>query len=232
MNIAVIPARGGSKRIPRKDIRPFRGKPIIAYSIEAAKASGLFERIIVSTDDPETAKVAEEWGCEVHFMRPAHLAGDHTVTAAVILRALQWVIDAELTSTHIFCLHATSPFMLSKDIQQALELMTTHEADHCFPLVHHSALILRALKRDDQGRVQMFHPENRDVRLQDLEPAYYDAGQFYWRLSDALLRNVPVFSERSIGLVIPQWRVCDIDTPEDWRRAELMHEVLERGEFS
>lgn len=232
MNIAVIPARGGSKRVPRKNIRPFRGKPIIAYSIEAAKASGLFERIIVSTDDPEVAEVAKEWGAEIPFMRPAHLADDHTVTAAVILHALQWAMDAGLAPTHVCCLYATAPFMLSKDIQQALELMTAQEADHCFPLAHHSAPIQRALKRDDQGRVQMFHPENRDVRSQDFEPAYYDAGQFYWSLSDALLQNVPVFSNSSIGLVIPQWRICDIDTLEDWRRAELMHEVLERGEFS
>ena len=225
MNIAIIPARGGSKRIPRKNIKTFAGKPMIAYAIGAAKASGLFEHVLVSTDDAEIAAIAKEWGAEVPFTRPADLANDYTATVPVIAhgveacKALGWAFD------RVCCIYPAVPFVQSQDLVQALALLQSSGADYCFPVTEFPSAVQRALQRTTEGRMQPFYPEFELARTQDLEPAYFDAGQFYWGRAAAWLRN-PRLHSSGVGHVIPAWRVVDIDTAEDWRRAELTYRLL------
>jgi pseudaminic acid cytidylyltransferase len=221
MNIAVIPARGGSKRIPRKNIKAFGGKPMIAYAITAAKNSGLFEHVVVSTDDAEIATIANEWGAETPFVRPAELANDFTATVPVVAQAIQaceelgWVFD------NVCCIYPGVPFIEVADLQGAIKHLDTRSAEYCFPVAEFPSAIQRALKRNSDGEIQPFYPEFQLTRTQDLEPAYFDAGQFYWGKKKAWLRNPRIHSS-GIGYVIPSWRVVDIDTPEDWERAELL----------
>jgi pseudaminic acid cytidylyltransferase len=225
MNIAVIPARGGSKRIPRKNIKVFAGKPMIAHAISAAKTSGLFEHVIVSTDDDEIARIARAWGAETPFVRPPELADDHTPTAPVIAHAitvceaLGWKIDQAC------CIYPSAPFIQADDLRNALELLNASQADYCLPVTEFPSAIQRALKRSKTGRLSPFHPEYELTRTQDLESAYHDAGQFYWGSRQAWLSNPRIHSS-GVGLVIPKWRVIDIDTPDDWQRAEMFHQAL------
>jgi pseudaminic acid cytidylyltransferase len=225
MNIAIIPARGGSKRIPRKNIRLFAGKPMIAHAIIAAKASGLFDHVVVSTDDAEITRIANEWGAETPFVRPLALADDHTPTVPVIAHAitaceaLGWNIDRAC------CIYPGVPFIQVDDLRSALELLETSGADYAFPITDFPSAIQRALKRNSASRVSPFYPEHELTRTQDLEPAFHDAGQFYWGTRQAWLDNPRIHSS-SAGLVIPNWRVVDIDTPDDWQRAEIFHRAL------
>jgi pseudaminic acid cytidylyltransferase len=225
MRIAIIPARGGSKRIPRKNIKDFCGKPMIAYAINAAKESGFFEHVVVSTDDEEIAEIANAWGAETPFIRPAELANDHTATVPVIAhaieacRALGWKFD------QVCCIYPGVPFIQIEDLKGALECMNNGEVDYCFPVTEYPSAIQRALKRLSNGKMQPFHPEFEIMRTQDLEPAYYDAGQFYWGKVDAWIKN-PKIHSNSLGYAIPNWRVVDIDTPEDWERAVILSQVI------
>jgi len=231
MKIAVIPARGGSKRIPRKNIREFAGKPMIAHAISAAKQLGLFEHVIVSTDDDEIARIAREWGAETPFTRPAELADDHTPTVPVIAhaitacQALGWRID------YACCIYPGVPFIRGDDLKRALELLQTSQAAYCFPVTEFPSAIQRALRRLPNGQMQPLYPEYELTRTQDLERAYHDAGQFYWGKPDAWLSNNKIHRS-GVGLPIPNWRVVDIDAPEDWRRAELMYAVFNEGNSS
>lgn len=228
MNIAVIPARAGSKRIPGKNIRFFSGKPMIAYAIEAAKNSGLFAHVIVSTDDPKIAAIACQYGAEIPFMRPSELADDHTPTVPVIAHAIDACESLGWCAEMICCIYPGVPFIQTADIQTARSLLqATSEADYCFPVTDFSSAIQRALRRDTTGRLQPFFPEFELVRTQDLEPAYHDAGQFYWGHRHAWMHN-PSIHGSGVGLVIPSWRVVDIDTPEDWLRAEMVHKSFKR----
>jgi len=221
MNIAIIPARGGSKRIPRKNIKLFDGKPMIAHAITAAMASRLFDHIVVSTDDDEIADIAREWGAEAPFSRPIDLANDHTATIPVIshgihaCRALGWSFE------HVCCIYPGVPFIQTEDLREALALLLQEGADYSFPVTEFSSAIQRALRRLDDGRMQPFYPEFEATRTQDLEPAYHDAGQFYWGKVEAWLQATSIYN-RGIGYLIPHWRVVDIDTPEDWFRAEML----------
>jgi pseudaminic acid cytidylyltransferase len=225
MNIAIIPARGGSKRIPRKNIKEFCGKPMIAYAIMAAKESGLFDHIIVSTDDEEIAQIAKEWGAETPFVRPEELANDYTATVPVIAHAIEacqkigWVFD------DVCCIYPNVPFIQTSDLRGALECMRNGDADYCFPVTEYPSAVQRALKRLSDGKIQPFYPEFEKIRTQDLEPAYYDAGQFYWGKSQAWLTNPKIHSD-GLGYTIPNWRVVDIDTPEDWERAEIFAPMI------
>ncbi|MCG8993028.1 pseudaminic acid cytidylyltransferase [Laribacter hongkongensis] len=226
MNIAVIPARGGSKRIPRKNIRSFSGKPMIAYAIEAAKDCGLFSHVVVSTDDPEIAAIACQYGADIPFVRPTELADDHTPTVPVIAHAIAACESFGWHSEMVCCIYPGVPFIQTEDIQAAMALLqVTPEADYCFPVTEFSSAIQRALRRDATGQLQSFFPEFELVRTQDLDPAYHDAGQFYWGRRRAWLDN-PYIHGSGVGLVIPGWRVVDIDTPDDWQRAEMMHKSL------
>lgn len=226
MKIAVIPARGGSKRIPRKNIKEFCGQPMIARTIEAAKASGCFDAVIVSTDDDEITDVATQYGAEVPFKRPDKLADDHTPTIPVIKHAVQWYEANVKPVDFVCCLYATAPFLDAKDIQRGLSLLQDSDADYAFSVTSYGFPIQRALRMSDTGRVSMFQPKHFGTRSQDLAEAWHDAGQFYWGTSSAWTSEKPLFSEQSLAVPLPRHRVQDIDTPEDWARAEWLFKAL------
>jgi pseudaminic acid cytidylyltransferase len=226
MNIAIIPARGGSKRIPRKNIRIFAGKPMIAHAITAARTSGLFDRIVVSTDDEEIGVIAREWGAETPFIRPSELANDYTPTVPVIAHSIQACQALGWSFDGVCCIYPGVPFIRNEDLLGTFALFQESSADYCFPVTEFPSAIQRALKRDDKGKMLTFYPQYELTRTQDLESAYYDAGQFYWGRASSWQNNPMVYSN-GIGYVIPNWRVVDIDTPEDWFRAELLFKAFQ-----
>ena len=228
MNLALIPARGGSKRIPRKNIRSFRGRPMIAWSINAARAAGCFDRIIVSTDDEEIAALARSHGAEVPFLRPAYLADDLATTQSVVLHAIQWCEQQSLVPQAVCCLYATAPFMQPADLMAGRQLLEqSPSGSFVFTATSFSFPIQRAIQIDAAGRSAMFYPEHFNTRSQDLEEAFHDAGQFYWARPEAWTANLNVFDDGR-PLILPRWRVQDIDTEEDWIRAEFLHQLLEQ----
>lgn len=227
MKVAIIPARGGSKRIPRKNIREFCGKPMIAWSIEAALKSGSFSQIVVSTDDHEIADIAEQYGAEVPFTRPESLSDDHTGTISVIRHAIEWFNQHGQQPEHVCCIYATAPFISSEDIQRGFEILNDTGSDYTFSITSYPFPIQRAIRITPQGRVEMFQPEQFNTRSQDLEEAYHDAGQFYWGRASAWLAEKPIFSTDAVPVILPRHRVQDIDTLEDWRRAELMFQAMQ-----
>lgn len=224
MTVCLIPARGGSKRIPRKNIRDFNGKPMISWSIETARIAGTFSRIIVSTDDAEIANVAREHGAEVPFERPAELSDDHTGTIAVVRHALDWLEGMGELPDELCCLYATAPFAQSLDIQTGKALLAG--ADFAVPVTSFPYPIQRAFRLSDTDRLEMFEPANYDVRSQDLPEAWHDAGQFYWGWTSAWRREEGLFGPATVAIKIPRWRVQDIDTEEDWVRAEIYFRLL------
>ncbi len=227
MNVAIIPARGGSKRIPRKNIKAFCGKPMIAWPLEQARTSGCFNRVIVSTDDEEVAAVARDYGGEVPFMRPEHLSDDHAGTTEVIAHAIEWLHSQGETPEAICCIYATAPFIQAEDLRQGLKrLVENEDVSYVISVTSYAFPIQRALRLDVGGRVRMFQPEHFSTRSQDLEEAWHDAGQFYWGRPGAWTKGVPLFSNESLGLPLPRQRVQDIDTPEDWVQAELIFKAL------
>ena len=226
MNVCVIPARGGSKRIPRKNIKSFCGVPMIAYSIKVALASECFDKVIVSTDDMEIADVARSYGAEVPFIRPPHLSDDFTGTIPVVKHAIEWLIDHQIVPNNVCCLYATAPFVQANSIRQALAKMQASLADYCFSVTSYAFPIQRAIQVNPNDRVEMFSLDNFNQRSQDLEEAFHDAGQFYWGTAQAWLQEKVLFSEVSLPYVLPRYLVQDIDTKEDWIRAELMYQAL------
>nr|VFK27762.1 MAG: N-acylneuraminate cytidylyltransferase [Candidatus Kentron sp. MB]VFK30248.1 MAG: N-acylneuraminate cytidylyltransferase [Candidatus Kentron sp. MB]VFK75150.1 MAG: N-acylneuraminate cytidylyltransferase [Candidatus Kentron sp. MB] len=226
MNIAIIPARGGSKRILRKNIRDFCGKPMIAWSITAAQESGLFDCIIVSTDDKEIADIAKVWGAEIPFRRPAELANDNIGTTEVVAHATHWLRDRQWPIDIICCLYATAPFVRVEDMRLGLETLQSGAWAYTFTATEYAAPIFRSFQAHPQGGVEMFFPEHFDKRSQDLPVALHDAGQFYWGWTDSWLAQKRLFEQHSCAIIIPNWRVQDIDTEDDWRRAELLYKIL------
>lgn len=230
MRVAIIPARGGSKRIPGKNIKSFHGKPIIAYSIEVAVQSALFDKIIVSTDDDKIAEVAREYGAETPFVRPPELSDDFTGTGAVVSHAIQWLKNSGYTPQYVCTLYPTAPFLQTSSLVDAFEKLSHSDAIHAFSVTSMPAPIQRSFKITTDNRLEMFWPENFYKRSQDLEPAYHDAGQFYWthlQRQETSPETIS-FSHISIPIVLPRHRVQDIDTPEDWEFAELLYEVIQR----
>lgn len=227
MKLAVIPARGGSKRIPRKNIKSFGGKPMIAWSLNAAHDTGLFDRVIVSTDDPEIASVARYYKADVPFMRPAELSDDYTGTIPVIAHAIDWYIAQGYNPTLVCCIYATAPFIRADDIKLGLEILEQAEADFAFSVTSFAFPIQRALKLRSDGRMDMFDPTQFQTRSQDLPDAYHDAGQFYWGKRSAWLSGAPIFGPGAAPVILPRHRVQDIDTLEDWRHAEGLMKALE-----
>ena len=225
MKIAIIPARGGSKRIPKKNIKDFFGNPLISYSIEVAKESGLFDEIIVSTDDKEIANIAQSYGVET-LKRPKELADDFTPTIPVIAHAIKSICKDLSKIEAVCCIYATAPFVQAKYIQEGYEKLLTDRSDYCFSATSFAFPIQRAIKLKDNS-VEMFYPEHFNTRSQDLEEAYHDAGQFYWGTSQAWCENRMIFSKNSSVVILPRHLVQDIDTIEDWKRAELMFRVLQ-----
>lgn len=227
MKLAVIPARGGSKRIPRKNIKPFCGRPMIAWSIQAALDSRCFDRVVVSTDDEEIAQVAHEHGADVPFMRPPELSDDFTGTVPVIAHATRWFQQHGELPQMVCCIYATAPFIMTADLQRGLEVMESAKAEYAFSVTSYAFPIQRAIRIKENGRVEMFQPEHFNTRSQDLEEAYHDAGQFYWGRAESWLGGKPIFSNDAAPIILPRHRVQDIDTPEDWIRAEWMFRALQ-----
>ncbi|MEL7687273.1 pseudaminic acid cytidylyltransferase [Citromicrobium bathyomarinum] len=226
MKIAVIPARGGSKRIPRKNIKPFAGKPMIGYAIEAALACEAIDRVIVSTDDEEISDIARDFGAELPFRRPAELADDITPTVPVIAHAIEACRALGWNVTHCCCIYPGVPFIRTRDLSEALALLAAHDDQgYTFPVTGFPSAIQRALKRSEDGTVAPFNPEYVGTRTQDLEPAFFDAGQFYWGAAQTWLEGLNIHANGH-AIVLPEWRVVDIDTPEDWDRAEMLFRAL------
>ena len=228
MRLCIIPARGGSKRIPRKNIKEFCGQAMIRYSIEAAITSQCFDKVIVSTDDQEIAEVAKSFGAEVPFIRPDELANDHAATIPVVKHAIEWFDEQGQLPTDVCCLYATAPFIQSQTISKAFQQLQESEADYCFSVTSFAFPIQRSIRITQDGKVDMFYPENFNVRSQDLEEAYHDAGQFYWGKAQAFKDELPIFSETASPYILPRYLVQDIDTMEDWIRAEAMYKVLQK----
>lgn len=226
MNIAIIPARIGSKRIPQKNIKLFHGKPIIAYSIHAALETTLFSRVIVSTDSHELAEIAKSYGAEAPFIRPAELSDDFTGTDAVILHGLNWFIDKGIDVRYVCCIYATAPFINSEYVVKGLELLKKQKSTSSFSVTTYPYPIYRSLKINENGRLNMIWPDYMNVRSQDLSEAYHDAGQFYWADVKKYLIEKKFFSADAVPVVLPRYLVQDIDTEEDWTRAEAMYKAI------
>lgn len=227
MAIAIIPARGGSKRIPHKNLKSFCGQPMIAYAINAAKNSGCFEQIVVSTDDSEIADVARSLGAYVPFLRSSELSDDYVGTTPVTVNTIERLRDeVGLESDHYCCIYATVPLLEGSSLRQGYEQLLANQADYVFSAAEFPFPIQRALRRDNDGFITPFHPDLIGQRSQDLEPAYQDAGQFYWGTQQAWLNGVGPFGGTGQALVLPRFKVVDIDTPEDWQLAELLYQAL------
>jgi pseudaminic acid cytidylyltransferase len=223
--LAVIPARGGSKRIPRKNIKSFAGKPMISYAISAARQTGLFDHVIVTTDDAEIAEIALSEGAEVPFMRPDNLADDHTPTVPVVAHAITACRDLGWLVEDVCCIYPGVPLIDPQDISHAYEIMQEGGGEHyIFPVTGFPSPIQRALRRDERGVVAPFYPEYASTRTQDLEPGYHDAGQFYWGPARKWLAGLNIHANGRT-IVLPESRVVDIDVPEDWERAEALYRV-------
>ena len=227
MNVAIVPARGGSKRIPNKNIKPFLGKPIISYSIRAAKEADVFDHVIVSTDSEEIARVAKEYGAEVPFMRPAGLADDLTPTAPVLAHALNWLAENGMSAKYACCIYATAPFVQAQYIREGYETLVNKEVASVFSVTTFPFPIFRALRIAEDGHLEMFWPEHELTRSNDLPEAYHDAGQFYWLDCETFLREQKLYSRDALPIILPRYLVQDIDTLEDWQTAERMFKALE-----
>jgi len=225
--VAIIPARGGSKRIPNKNVRPFAGKPMISYPITAALQSGVFDRVIVTTDSEEIAEVAVGHGAEAPFRRPARLADDHTTTAPVVVHALEWLAANGGPATQACCIYATAPFIRPTDLEAGHRILTETGASSAFSVTSFAFPIFRALKVTGEGQLAMFWPEHRLTRSQDLPEAFHDAGQFYWIDVARFLADPNFYAADARPVVLPRHLVQDIDTPEDWTTAEHMYRALQ-----
>lgn len=228
MKVAIIPARGGSKRIPRKNIKEFFGKPMIAWSIEAAKASGCFDLILVSTDNDEIAQIAKKYGASVPFKRPQELSGDYVGTTEVIAHAIQWLNVNLRQVTQACCLYATAPFVTAQSLRDSYAQFEADNADYTFSVTSYAFPIQRAVRVLENGCVSMFQPESFLTRSQDLEEAWHDAGQFYWGKAEAWLEGKKIFSESSTAYKLSREFVQDIDTYQDWIIAEKLFSIFKK----
>jgi len=224
-NIAIIPARGGSKRIPRKNIKDFLGKPIIAYSIEAALSSGVFDEVMVSTDDVEIAEIAKKYGAKVPFFRSPELSNDMAMTAPVLVEVLNEYKKRGQEFDYGCCIYPCAPFINSQKIKEGLDLMIEKNADSAIPVVQFSYPIQRALKIEE-NKLSMILPENMNVRSQDLMPTYHDIGQYYCFKIESFLAEPNLFSKNTVPIITTESEVQDIDTEEDWKIAEMKYRIL------
>ena len=230
MNVAVIPARYGSKRIPHKNIRQFLGKPIIAYSIEKALSSELFDKVIVSTDNDKIKSIAKEFGAEVPFKRPAKLSDDYAGTTEVIAHAIEWMENQTWTLSSVCCIYATAPLLDIGYLKMGYDIFIKEDWDYVFSATEFIYPVERSFKVLDNGGLKMLLEENLNKRSQDLTPTFHDAGQFYWGTPEAWVKKKPVFSERSTIIKLPAYMVADIDSEEDWKRMELLYKLLREEE--
>jgi len=224
--IAVIPARGGSKRIPRKNVREFCGKPLIAYSIEVAIETGLFDHVIVSTDDEDIAGIARQHGAETPFVRPDELSDDYTGTNAIVKHAIEWYEDKGEQIDLACCIYATAPLLRADFLRQGFEQMLTCNWQYAFSVTHFEFPVQRALRIGDDCKIEAVDPIAINARSQDLEELWHDAGQFYWGNASAFVNELPLTTGLACGIELPRHRVQDIDTEEDWREAEIRYQIL------
>ena len=232
MRIAVIPARAGSKRIPGKNIRKFLGKPIIVHSINTALNSKLFDKVLVSTDSLEVADIAREHGALTPFLRSKKISDDYAGIDRVMAHAVQWMVDAKWKIEATCCIYATAPFLRTDDLKIGLKLFKSGNWDYSCGVLAYAHPIQRALRKKQHGKVSLMRKEHYHTRTQDLEIAYHDAGQYYWGKPDAWLKQRPIFMSETIVQVMPSWRVNDIDTEEDWRRSELIANIIMKETFN
>lgn len=227
--IAIIPARGGSKRIPKKNIKDFHGLPIISYSIKVALDSKLFDKVIVSTDDIEIANIAREYGAEVPFLRPSELSGDFIGTQAVVEHTIKYFEEKNQKFNYICTIYATAPFLETKYLIKGYESLKNSNALNAFSATSMPFPIQRTFKLNKNGRCEMFQPEHYFSRSQDLEESYQDAGQFYWNKNTIKESSEILFGKDSIPIILPRYLVQDIDTQEDWIRAEYMFTAIKES---
>jgi N-acylneuraminate cytidylyltransferase len=226
-SVAIITARGGSKRIPRKNLKLFLGKPIISYVIEAALRSKVFSEVMVSTDDKEIASLATKFGAKVPFFRSNKSSDNHATTADVILEVLNEYNKRNIFFSLACCMYPTAPFVTSKLIKESRMLLMSKHADSVIPIVRYGPPIQRAIKKDIRGMISFREPNNAFTRTQDLEPFFHDAGQFYWLNIESFKKQRKIFMEHTIGLEVSDIVAHDIDTLEDWRIAEMKYRLLE-----
>ena len=227
-NLCIIPARGGSKRIPRKNIKQFMGKPIIAYSIEAALNSGVFDEVMVSTDDEEIAGVARQFGASVPFLRSAETSNDYATTVDVLLEVVNKYKEQGKVFKTICCLYSTAPFVTSERLKEAFSQISD-SIDACFTIVQYSYPIQRSLRINEDNCVEMRFPEHLKSRTQDLEKVYHDAGQFYFVKTDSLVNEKTVWCKRTAPLILSELEVQDLDTLTDWQLAEMKYQLLKKA---
>ena len=220
MNICIIPARGGSKRIPRKNIKNFCGQPIISWSIETALNCKFFSRVIVSTDDKEIAKISQRYGAEVPFMRSESLSDDYTGTVPVIKNAINLLEMNNEKVNFVCCLYPTAPFIEVSYLEEGLNKLIENNASYSISMTSFSYPIQRSFKLTKDNRIKMFFPENLNKRSQDLEQCFHDAGQFYWGKRSAWLEEEKILDQKTVPIYIPRYKVQDIDNEEDWIQAE------------
>jgi len=223
---AIIPARGGSKRIPRKNIRQFHGRPMIAWTIDTAINSGLFSNVIVSTDDAEIAAIAQEHGAQVPFLRPADFSNDYATTQDVMRHAVTWLAKNQIESDFVCCLYATAPFLQAEDVVKGLRALQESTAEYAYAVTEFDYSPHRALIKNQNGQVSLEKPELAAVRSQDLPSLVHDAGQFYWAKTETWLTQQEVLSSAGIGIEIPRSQAQDIDNEEDWKLAEALFVAL------
>ncbi len=224
-NIAIIPARGGSKRIPRKNIKLFNGKPIIAYSIEAALNSDLFKEVMVSTDDEEIAEIAKKYGAHIPFFRSNKNSDDYATTIEILLEVYEKYIERAEVFNNVCCIYACAPFASGENLKKAYSLLQLHNADTVFPVLKYGHPIQRALEKKDNC-ISMIDESNLMVRTQDLQPRYHDAGQFYWLTATSLLNKKKLITDKTFGMEVNELEAQDIDNETDWKLAELKYQLL------
>lgn len=227
-SLCIIPARGGSKRIPRKNIKPFMGKPIIAYSIEAALDSGVFDEVMVSTDDKEIAEVARQYGATVPFLRSAETSNDYATTVDVLLEVVNKYKEQGKHFDTICCLYSTAPFVTSERLKEASSHISD-TIDACFTIVQYSYPVQRSLRINEDNCVEMKFPEHLKSRTQDLEKVFHDAGQFYFVKTEALIQEKTVWCKRTAPLILSELEVQDLDTLTDWQLAEMKYQLLKEA---
>lgn len=226
MKIAVIPARGGSKRIPRKNIKCFHGKPMIAWSIIAALESNLFDQVIVSTDDEEISSISNEYGASTPFIRPKDISDDFSTTADVMSHAVKWMYESDYSLDSVCCIYPAAPFVQITDLKDSWKIFKSSSCEYVFTATAFQSSIFRGFKVTENNSVEMIYPELFESRSQDLPVVYHDAAQFYWGKPLAWLEGKRIFAKHSQAFLLPNYRVQDIDTEDDWRRAELIASSL------
>lgn len=227
-NLAIIPARGGSKRIPRKNIKLFLGKPIIAYSIEAAINSGLFNEVMVSTDDAEIAEIAIQYGAKVPFMRSDKMSNDFATTFDVVEEVVNSYKEKEIEFENVCCIYPCAPFVIEQKLEEAYNLFVKEHFDAVFPVMQFGFPIQRALQMDDFGKISFFYPENALTRSQDLLPSFHDAGQFYWMNVASCMEQQKIITDNTGSIIITELEGQDIDNEVDWKIAELKYKLLNK----